>query len=101
MASQSSSSDSQSLRVSWRLLIRGNVRTRPGAGLRVSLMGSWTVELPKVPRLFSDLTRSSTVSMASVFLKMQSDKSAGDQPWESGAVPRSVCIIPRGIGLSL
>ena len=77
------------------------MRTRSGPTSGVSLIGSCAVELPDVPRLLSDLTRSSTVSVASVFRKMQSDKSAGAHPWELGAVPRSACIIPRGIGLSL
>ena len=77
MASQSSSSESQSLLVSWRLLIRGNMRNRSGRTSGVSLIGSWAVEPPEVPRLFSDRTNSSTVSAASVFRNMQSDRSAG------------------------
>jgi len=101
MASQSSSSESQSLRVLWRLLIRGNIRTRSGPAPGVSSIGSWAVELPGLPRLFSDRTRSSAVSVASVYLKKQSNRSAGAHLWELGAVPRSACIIPHGIGLSL
>jgi len=32
---------------------------------------------------------------------MQSDRSAGAHLWELGVVPRSACIISRGIGSSL
>jgi len=47
------------------------------------------------------LTTSSIESAASVFRKMQFDKSIGAHVWELGAILRSVCIIQFGIGLLL
>ena len=61
------------------------MRTRSGPASGVSLIGSWAVELPGLPRLFSDRTGSSAVSVASVYQKMQSDRSAGAHLWELGA----------------
>ena len=54
-----------------------------------------------VPRFFYVLTKSSIESVASVFRKMQFDKSIGAHTWELGAMVRSACIIPFGIGLFL
>jgi len=54
-----------------------------------------------MPRLFNALTKSSLESAASVFRKMQFDKSVGAHTWELGAMPRSACVIPFGIGLFL
>ena len=47
------------------------------------------------------LTTLSIESVASVFRKMQFDKSIGVHVWELGAICRSACIIPLGIGLFL
>ena len=76
MVSQSSSSESQSLLMSWRLLIRGKMRSTssPSAGV---IFESWDVGPSVVPRLFNDLTRSSMESVASVFQKIQFDRSIG------------------------
>ena len=100
MASQSSSSESQSLLISWRLLILGKMRTKsdPSAGV---IFGSCYVGPSVVPRLFNALTKSSMEFATSVFRKMQFDKSVGAHTWELGAVPRSACILPFGIGLFL
>ena len=51
--------------------------------------------------LFSFCTKFFTSSVASVFLKIQSVRSARDQFWFVGAVSRSACTIPRDMGLSL
>jgi len=99
MASHSSSCESQSLLVSWRLLIRGNMRIKSDPSTGVIFIGSWDVGPSVVPRLFSDRTSSSMESAASAFRKMQFDKSVGAHSWELGAMPRSACIIPFGIGL--
>ena len=98
MASQSSSSESQSLRLSWRDLILGKVRdgSVPIAG---NILGSCRVGSSDVPRFPTALTTSSIESVASVFRKMQFDKSNGAHAWELGAILRSFCNIPLGIGL--
>ena len=53
--------------------------------------------LPRSPPLLS----LEQESVASVFQKMQFDKSIGAHTWELGAMLRSACIIPFGIGLFL
>jgi len=52
-------------------------------------------------RLCNALTRTSMESAASVFRKMQFDRSTGAHTWELGAKPRSACNIPFGMGLFL
>jgi len=76
MVSQSSSSESQSLLISWRLLILGKMRVKsdPSAG---DILGSCEVGPSDVPRFFNVLTKSSIESVASMFRKMQFDKSIG------------------------
>jgi len=101
MASQSFSSESQSLLVSWRLLIQGNMRIKSDPSSGVLFIGSWAVGPPAVPRLFIVRTSLSMKSTASVFRKMQFDRSVGAHSWELGAMPRSACIISFGIGLFL
>jgi len=54
-----------------------------------------------VPRFFNALTKSSIESVASVFRKIQFDKSVGAHAWELGAMSSSACVIPFGIGLFL
>ena len=51
------------------------------------------------PYFFTALTTSSIESVASVFRKMQFDKSVWAHAWELGVILRSACIIPFGIGL--
>jgi len=98
MASQSSSSESQSLRLSWRDLILGKIRvwSDPSNGV---ILGSCKVGSSYVPRFPTALTTSSIESVASVFRKMQSDRSIGAHVWELGVVSRSACNIPFGIDL--
>jgi len=98
MASQSSSSESQSLRMSWRDLILGKVRvgSDPSTGV---ILGSCKVGSSDVSRFPTALTTTSIESVASVFRKMQFDRSIGAHVWELGAVLRSACIIPFGIDL--
>ena len=85
MASHSSSSESQSLRLSWRVLIRGKVRVRllswAGDGPGACRVGS-----PDEPRFPTALTTSSMESVASVFLEMQLDRSMGVHTLELGAM---------------
>jgi len=64
-------------------------------------VGVLALESFELPRLFSFCTRSSSLSVASAFRKIHSNRSAGDQLWLVGAIPRSACTIPSGIGLSL
>jgi len=80
MANQSSSSEGQSLRVSWRVVIRGNMRVCPDPVSDVFSVGACLVGSPEVPRLLSFRTRSSSVSVASAFQKIHLDRSVGDQP---------------------
>ena len=79
MASPSSSFESQSLLVSCRLCIRGNMRVKSDPTSGVLFIGSWAVGPPDVPRLFSHgvRTSSSMESAASVFRKIQFDRSVG------------------------
>jgi len=100
MASQSSSSESQSLLISWRVLILGKVcaRSDPSTGV---ILGSCKVGSSDVSRFPTALTTSSIESVASVFRKMQFDRFIGAHAWELGAILRSAWIIPLGIGLSL
>jgi len=67
----------------------------------VSLIDVLFAESPRLPRLFSFCTISSTLSVASVILRMHSVRSARAHVWLVGAILRSVWTIPRGIGLSL
>ena len=87
MASHSSASESQSLLVSWRVLILGKVRVRsdPSTG---DIVGSCKVGSSAVPRFPIAFTTSSIGSVASVFRKMQFDKSIGVHVWELGAISR-------------
>ena len=98
MASQSSSSESQSLRLSWRDLILGKVRVGSGP-LTGIILGSCKVGSSDVPRFPTALTTSSMESVASVFRKMQFDRSIGAHVRELGVVLRSACNIPFGIDL--
>ena len=85
MVSQSFSSESQSLLMSWRVLILGKVRVRsdPSTGV---ILGSCKVGSSDVPRFPISLTTSSIESVASVFQKMQFDKSIGAHAWELGVM---------------
>ena len=56
---------------------------------------------PYYPDFFNTLARTSTESAASVFQKIQFDKSVRVHIWESGAKPRSTCNIPCFMGLFL
>jgi len=76
MASQSSSSESQSLLVSWRVLILGKVRVKSDPSSGVTL-GSCRMGSSSVPRFPTALATSSIESVASVFRKMQLDRSIG------------------------
>ena len=98
MASHSSSSESQSLRLSWRDLILGKVRVGsvPLTGI---ILGSCKVGSSDVPRFPTALTTSSMESVASAFQKMQFDRSVGAHVLELGVVLRSACTIPFGIDL--
>jgi len=88
MASQSSSSESQSLLISWRVLILGKVRvgSDPSSGV---ILGSCEVGPSDVPSFSNALTKSSIESLASVYRKMQFDKSIGAHAWELSAMLRS------------
>jgi len=101
IASHSSYSNSQSLLISWRVLIQGNMCMCLVLVSSISSVGALCLESPKLPRLLSFCKRSSSLSVASAFRKIHSDRSAGDQSRLVGVVPSSACIIPRGIGLSL
>ena len=85
MASHSSSSESQSLLMSWRVLILGKVRVRsdPYKGV---IMGSCKVGSSDVPKFPIALTTSSIESVGSVFRIMQLDKSIGVHVWELGVI---------------
>ena len=67
----------------------------------VSSVGVFALESPGFPMLFSFCTKFFTSSVASVFLKIQSVRSARHQFWCVGAISRSACTILRGMGLSL
>jgi len=71
--------------VSWRVLILGKVRVRsdPSNG---DIFVAWKVVSSDVPRFPIALTMSSIESVASVFRKMQFDKSIGVHVWELGAI---------------
>jgi len=73
------------LLLSWRVLILGKVRVRsdPSTGV---ILGSCKVGSSDVPRFPIALTTSSIESVASVFRKMQFDKSIGVHAWELGAI---------------
>jgi len=88
MASHSSSSESQSLLVSWRVLNLGKVRVRsdPSKGV---IMDSCQVGASDVFKFPIALTMSSMESVASVFRIMQFDKSIGAHVWELGVIRRS------------
>ena len=85
MATHSSSSESQSLLVSCRVLILRKVRVRsdPSTGV---ILGSCKVGSSDLPRFPFALTTSSIESVASVFRKMQFHKSIGAHAWELGAI---------------
>jgi len=85
MASHSSSSESQSLLVSWRVLILGKVRVRSDQSTGV-ILGSCKVGSSDVPNFPISLTTSSIESVASLFRNMQFDKSIGVHAWELGAI---------------
>jgi len=85
MASHSSSSESQSLLVLWRVLILGKVRVRSDLSTG-DILGSYKVGFSDVPRFPIALTTSSIESVASVFRKMQFDKSIGVHAWELRAI---------------
>ena len=78
MANQSSSTEGQSLRVLWRVVIRGNMRICPDPVFDVFSVGACLVGSPEVPRLLSFRTRSSSVSVAFEFQKTHLDTSVGD-----------------------
>ena len=83
MANQSSLSESQSLRMSCRVLIRDKYACVTGPRIMqadVFSMGACLVESPEVPRMLSFPMRSSWSSVASAFRKTHSDRSVGDQP---------------------
>ena len=92
------SAESQSLRLSWRVLILGKVRVGLVSWAGDS-SGSCRVGSPGVPRFPTALTTSSIESVASVFLEMQLDKSMGVHDLELGAMLRRACNIPFGMGL--
>ena len=76
-----SSSESQSLLISWRVLILGKVRVRsdPSSGV---ILGSCRVDSSDEPRFPTALTTSSIESVASLFQKMQFDRSIGAHAWD-------------------
>jgi len=76
MASDSSSSESQSFLMSWRVLILGKVRVRSDPSKSV-VIESCKVGSSVVPNFPNALTMSSMESVASVFRIMQFDKSLG------------------------
>jgi len=98
MASHSSSSESQSLRLSWRVLILGKVRNGL-VSLAGDISGSCRVGSPDVPRFPTAHTTSSMESVAFVFREMQLDRSMGVHDWELCAMLRRACSIPFGMGL--
>jgi len=98
MASHSSSSESQSLQLSWRDLILGKVRNG-SVSLTGSILGSCRVGSSDVPRFPTPLTTSSMESVASAFRKIQFDRSIGAHVRELGVILRSACNIPFGMGL--
>ena len=69
MASHSSSSESQCLRLSWRDLILGKVRNG-SVSIAGDILGFCRVGSSDVPRFPTALTTSSMESVASVFRKM-------------------------------
>ena len=77
MASHSSSSESQSFLMLWRVLILGKVRVRSDPSKSVD-MDSCKVGSSDVPNFPNALTMSSMESVASVFRIMQFDKSLGE-----------------------
>jgi len=88
MASHSSSSESQSFLMSWRVLIQKKVRVRSDPSTSV-VMKSCKVGSSDVPKFPNALTMSSMESVASVFRIIQFDKSLGVHTWEFGAMWRS------------
>ena len=98
MASHRSSSESKSLRLSWRDLILGKVRVEsvPLTGI---ILGSCKVGSYGVPRFPTALTTSSIEPVVSAFRKMQFDRSIGAHVRELGVVLRGACNIPFGIDL--
>ena len=70
MASQSSSSKSQSLLIPWRLLILGKMRAKSDLSTGV-VVESWDVGPSVVPGCFNVLTKLSVESVASVLGKNQ------------------------------
>ena len=98
MASHSSSSESQSLRLSWRVLILGKVRSKL-VSMVGNILGSCRVGSYDVPRFPTALTTSSMESVVSAFRKMQFDRSTGAHVRELGVILRSACNILFGMGL--
>ena len=88
MASHSSSSESQSFLMLWRVLILGKVRVRSDPSKSV-IVESCKVGSSDVPNFPNTLTMSSMGSVAAAFRIMQFDKSLGVHAWELGAMRRS------------
>ena len=88
MANHISSSESQSFRTFWRVLMLGKVRfgSNPSEGV---VVGSGIVGSSDVLSLPNALNMSSMESVAAALRIMQFDRSLGFHVWELGAIRRS------------